>query len=230
MYIENLEGFDGEGDLFSKFGVEIRDQATFVVSRRRWDQTIKRYDNEISAVRPLEGDVLYIPFSQKLFEITHVEHEQPFYQLTNLPTYKLRCELFEFSSEEFDTNVTEIDAIEGDNKFEEFFVGINDSGNADYVIGNNIIQTLSNGTTLTAEIVSYNDSDNTIGIAHLRASDNQFHEFSKNLTITSTTSTGTTLTRTVSNFFNTFETPTNRYYKSLTDFIDFTESNPFGDL
>ena len=230
MYIENLEGFDGEGDLFSKFGVEIRDQATFVVSRRRWDQTIKRYDNEISAVRPLEGDVLYIPFSQKLFEITHVEHEQPFYQLTNLPTYKLRCELFEFSREEFDTNVTEIDAIEGDNKFEEFFVGINDSGNADYVIGNNIIQTLSNGTTLTAEIVSYNDSDNTIGIAHLRASDNQFHEFSKKLTITSTTSTGTTLTRTVSNFFNTFETPTNRYYKSLTDFIDFTESNPFGDL
>jgi len=230
MYIENLEGFDGEGDLFSKFGVEIRDQATFVVSRRRWDQTIKRYDNEISAVRPLEGDVLYIPFSQKLFEITHVEHEQPFYQLSNLPTYKLRCELFEFSSEEFDTNVTEIDDVEGSNKFEEFFLGLSDSSDIDFVIGNNLTQTLSDGTILTAEIVSHNDSDNSIGIAHLRASDNKFHEFRSSLPIQSTSSTGSTLTRTVTGFFNTFETPTNRYYKSLTDFIDFTESNPFGDL
>ena len=229
MYIENIEGFDGEGDLFTKFGVEIRDQATFIVSRRRWDQTIKRYDNEISAIRPQEGDLLYIPFSQKLFEISHVEHEQPFYQLSNLPTYKLRCELFEFSSEEFDTNVTEIDAIEGDNKFEEFFISINDSGTPDYVIGNNIVQTLSSGVVVTAEIVSYNDSDDIVGIAHLRSSDNKFHEFSKTLPVTSTSSTGTTITRTVSKFLNTFDTPTNRYYKSLTDFLDFTESNPFGD-
>jgi len=112
MYIENIEGFDGEGDLFTKFGVEIRDQATFVIARRRWDQTVKRYDNEISSIRPFEGDLLYIPFSKKMFEITHVEHEQPFYQLQNLPTYKLRCELFEYSSEEFETNVTEIDELQ----------------------------------------------------------------------------------------------------------------------
>ena len=233
MYIENLEGFDGEGDLFSKFGVEIRDQATFIVSRRRWDQTIKRYDNEISAVRPLEGDVLYIPFSQKLFEITHVEHEQPFYQLTNLPTYKLRCELFEFSSEEFETNVTEIDAIEGNLKFEEFTIGTLDSSDNDFVIGSNITQTLGDGTIITAEITSIGDdvrmSRNTIGIAHMRASDNKFHEFVPSLPINFTSSTGTTQTRTVTNFHNTFETPTNRYYKSLTDFLDFTESNPFGD-
>ena len=229
MYIENIEGFDGEGDLFTKFGVEIRDQATFIVSRRRWDQTIKRYDNEITAVRPFEGDLLYIPFSQKLFEISHVEHEQPFYQLSNLPTYKLRCELFEFSSEEFDTNVTEIDDIEGDRKFEEFFLDTSDSSDVDFVIGNNVTQTLSDGTIITAEIVSYNDSDNSIGIAHMRASDNKFHEFSTAFPIKSTSSTGSTLTRTLTNFSNTFETPTNRYYQSLTDFLDFTESNPFGD-
>ena len=114
MWIENVDGFDGEGDLFSKFGVEIRDQATFVVSRRRWNQTIHRHDNEITIARPAEGDLLYIPFSSKLFQITHVEHEQPFYQLQNLPTYKLRCELFEYNDEDFDTNVDVIDDIQTD--------------------------------------------------------------------------------------------------------------------
>lgn len=114
MWIENVDGFDGEGDLFTKFGVEIRDQATFVVSRRRWNQTILRHDNEITVKRPAEGDLLYIPFSQKLFQITHVEHEQPFYQLQNLPTFKLRCELFEYNDEDLDTNVATIDDIEKD--------------------------------------------------------------------------------------------------------------------
>jgi len=94
--------------------VEIRDQATFVVSRRRWNQTIHRHDNEITIARPAEGDLLYIPFSSKLFQITHVEHEQPFYQLQNLPTYKLRCELFEYNDEDFDTNVDVIDDIQDD--------------------------------------------------------------------------------------------------------------------
>jgi len=114
MWIENVDGFDGEGDLFSKFGVEIRDQATFVVSRRRWNQTIQRYDNEITVARPAEGDLLYIPFSSKLFQITHVEHEQPFYQLQNLPTYKLRCELFEFNEELLDTGIDAIDDIQNE--------------------------------------------------------------------------------------------------------------------
>ena len=59
MYIENTEGFEGEGDLFTRFGVEIRDEATFVVSRRRWADTVARYDNEITVERPKEGDVIY---------------------------------------------------------------------------------------------------------------------------------------------------------------------------
>ena len=68
MYVENVEGFDGEGDLFTKFGIEIRDQATFVVSRRRWEQTVRRYDNEITTQRPAEGDLLYLPLSKSLFQ------------------------------------------------------------------------------------------------------------------------------------------------------------------
>jgi hypothetical protein len=114
MYVENMDGFDGEGDLFTKFGVEIRDQATLIVSRRRWSQTIQRHDNEITIARPAEGDLIYIPFSKKLFQISHVEHESPFYQLQNLPTFKLRCELFEYGEEDFDTNIETIDSIQED--------------------------------------------------------------------------------------------------------------------
>jgi hypothetical protein len=112
MYIENTDGWDGENDIFTKFGIEIRDAATFVVSRRRWTQTVARYDNDITIARPAEGDLLYIPFSKKLFQIMFVENEQPFYQLKNLPTYKLRCELFEYNDEDFDTGVVSIDDIE----------------------------------------------------------------------------------------------------------------------
>ena len=85
MYLENIEGVDGEGDLFTRFGVEIRDEATFVVSRRRWTQTVARMDNNVTSVRPLEGDLIYLPLTNKLFQINFVEHEHPFYQLSNLP-------------------------------------------------------------------------------------------------------------------------------------------------
>jgi len=119
MYIENVEGFDGEGDLFTKFGVEIRDQATFIVARKRWNDAVKRYDNEIPStqVRPNEGDIIYLPLSNSMFQIMHVEHEQPFYQLKNLPTYKLRCELFEYTGEELDTGIDVIDNIEHDDSY-----------------------------------------------------------------------------------------------------------------
>ena len=97
MYIENTEGFEGEGDLFTKFGVEIRDEATFIVSRRRWNTTVGKIDNQIEGERPREGDLIFLPLSKSMFEVMHVEHEQPFYQLANLPTFKMRCQLFEYS-------------------------------------------------------------------------------------------------------------------------------------
>lgn len=111
MYIENVEGFDGEGDLFTKFGVEIRDQATFVVARRRWKHLIGNYLDE-NNFRPREGDIIYLPLSNSMFEIMKVETETPFYQLSNLPTFRLRCELFQYSDEDFDTEIDAIDQIE----------------------------------------------------------------------------------------------------------------------
>ena len=114
MYVENVEGFDGEGDLFTKFGVEIRDQATFVVARRRWTSTVGRVDNNINSIRPREGDLIYLPLSNSMFQIMAVEHEQPFYQISNLPVYKLRAELFEYNDEDFETEIDAIDDIERD--------------------------------------------------------------------------------------------------------------------
>ena len=114
MYIENAEGFDGEGDLFTRFGVEIRDEATFIVARRRWKNTVSRAANAIQGDRPTEGDLIYLPLSKSLFQINHVEHEQPFYAIENLPTFKLRCQLFEYTGEDLDTGVETIDNIEKD--------------------------------------------------------------------------------------------------------------------
>jgi len=112
MYIENAEGFDGEGDLFTRFGVEIRDEATFVVSRTRFSAQVRRPDNDIATDRPTEGDLIYLPLTNKMFEIQHVEHEQPFYQIENLPVYKMRATLFEYSGEDFDTGIEDIQDIE----------------------------------------------------------------------------------------------------------------------
>ena len=81
MYIENPEGFEGEGDLMSKFGVEIRDQATFVISVRSWERFVSTDQNLATSLRPNEGDLIYLPLSGSLFEIKFVEHEQQFYQV-----------------------------------------------------------------------------------------------------------------------------------------------------
>lgn len=111
MYPENTDSFEGEGDLFAKFGVEIRDQATFVVSKRRWNKLTNEATNGIDQVRPNEGDLIYLPMSKSFFEIKFVEHESPFYQLKNLPLYRLQCELFEYRGENFETSIEEIDDV-----------------------------------------------------------------------------------------------------------------------
>jgi len=151
MYIKNVEGFEGEGDLLSRFGLEIRDQITFTVARKRFDQAITspklitevgyniifeegssktpsrqflnqpqdthafmlEGDDYINTLnRPMEGDLIYFPLVQKIFEIKFVEHEQIFYQTGRLQTYDIRCELFEYSSERFNTGNTGIDFVE----------------------------------------------------------------------------------------------------------------------
>ncbi|CAI8165487.1 MAG: Uncharacterised protein [Methanobacteriota archaeon] len=105
MYVKNVEGFEGQGDFLSKFGLDIRDQITFTVSIRRFDQLDSGYE------RPREGDLIYFPMNKKLFEIQFVEHESMFYPTGTLPVYDLRCELFAYNQQEINTGIEEIDQI-----------------------------------------------------------------------------------------------------------------------
>jgi len=121
MYMENVEGFEGEGDLFSRFGLETRDQATFILARRRWDELVDTSGGEFinDGTRPVEGDLLFFPKTRSLFEIKYVEFQNPFYQVGKLYTFRLTCELFEYSSEEIETGLLEIDQIQDDNSLDQ---------------------------------------------------------------------------------------------------------------
>jgi hypothetical protein len=130
MYIESVDGFEGEGNILAKFGMQIKDTATFILSKRRFEETI------IGASRPMEGDLIYVPMSNSIFEINFVEHENPFYQLGRLHTYKLTVELFTYSHEEFDTGTSCIDSITDIYSGEE---GILNSDNIDIENESNVV-------------------------------------------------------------------------------------------
>mgnify|MGYP003147536044 FL=1 len=111
MYINTVEGFGGEGDFLSKFGVEQRDTMTMSVARRTFEQDVGREDLA-NIERPREGDVIFFPLNKKLYTVNFVEHEPVFYQMGSLQFYELRLEMFEYSGERFDTGIQEIDKLE----------------------------------------------------------------------------------------------------------------------
>ncbi len=114
MYLENIDGFAGEGTIMSKFGLETRESATFVVARMRWEDLIGKGRNNSLVLpnRPAEGDLVYLPLTNSFFEIKKVDALNPFFQLGKLYVYKLECELYQYSSEDFDTGIEKIDSIE----------------------------------------------------------------------------------------------------------------------
>lgn len=112
MYLENTQGYDGDASLLTKFGVEIRQSCSFTVSRRRWEEVIGSTGKSLLSHRPTEGDILYFPLTQSMFEITKVVHDNPFYQMGKLFTYRLDCELYQNTSERFSTGISEIDSLE----------------------------------------------------------------------------------------------------------------------
>ena len=108
MYIKNFSGYEGEGDMLSKFGITMADQITFCISRTRFAEDIgSQYD----LIRPLEGDLIYLGMTSALFEIKFVEHESVFYQTGSLQFYELKCERFNYNSETMDTGIADIDSI-----------------------------------------------------------------------------------------------------------------------
>jgi len=108
LYVRSYDGFSGEGSFMSKFGLEIRDQITFTISKRIFENEI---GERFELARPREGDLIYYPLNKKLFEIKYVENKPVHYPLGILPTYDLFCELYEYSNERFNTGIPEIDDI-----------------------------------------------------------------------------------------------------------------------
>ena len=111
-YMETTEGFAGEQEIINKFGLEIREDTTFMVSKRRFNQAVDEKATLVKEGRPNEGDIIYMPLMNSFFEILFVEDQEPFFQLGNLPVYKLRVTRFEYSSERLDTGVSDIDSAE----------------------------------------------------------------------------------------------------------------------
>ncbi len=114
MYFETSEGFAGQKELINKFGLEIREDTTFVIAKRSWQSQVDNPMTQIVEGRPNEGDIIYFPLMNSFFEIQFVEDQEPFFQLGNLPVYKLRVTRWEYSSEELNTGIAEIDAKETD--------------------------------------------------------------------------------------------------------------------
>lgn len=182
MYIKSVDGFSGDGDFLSKFGLEIRDELVLTVSQRRFGEEIIDADSTEEAGRPVEGDLVYFPLNNKIFEVKFVEHEAVFYQMGSLQTYDLTLELWEYSHEQLNTGIDVIDAVEtsysGDSGFYQLL--------------------LENGSALKME-------------------------------------DGSTMINDGYRIENTDATANNEYYQTQTtdtslNFIDWSESNPFGDF
>ena len=175
MYLEGVEGFEGEGDLYSKFGVEVRDQATFVLSRRSWERFVSLDTNLATGLRPNEGDLIYFPLSKSLFEIKFVEHENPFYQLGKLYVFKMQCELFEYSGEKFDTSVADLD--EGIELAQGQAVELtlqNLTAARDFVVGETISQMVAPNVVVSGVVSAWSESSNKLTVSSITSTNADF--------------------------------------------------------
>jgi len=172
MYLENIEGFEGEGDLYSKFGVEIRDTATFVISRRSWERFVSLDVNLATGLRPNEGDLIYFPLSKSLFEIKFVEHENPFYQMNKLFVFKMTCDLFEYSGEKFDTEVPALDTDLELAQAQSIEFTLNDNSDMRaFVQGETISQLLTSSIIATGVVSSWSEGTNKLTISSIKTTD-----------------------------------------------------------
>ena len=224
MYIKSVDGFEGEGDLVSKFGLEIRDQIVFSVARRA-------FEGLDIGVRPKEGDLIFFPLTEKLFQVMFVEHETPFYQTGALPTFDLTCELFTYSDEKIDTGVEEVDVIEQKQSLVRTFEL--SSISVTFTEG----ETVTGGTSSkTAEVARWDSSTSYLYLINLTGN------FSVGEIITGADSlaTGTfAATQSTAETAETLQTiddstsdqvSANKQFEIDADSVfDFTEGNPFGE-
>ena len=227
MYLENVTGMEGEGDFMSKFGLEIRDEVTLLVSRRRFGFTVNQ-------LRPLEGDLIYIPLFENFFEITFVEHENNqamFYTLGrgrggNVYVYALKLKQFVFSNEVIETGISEIDSQIFDS-YPRNRISLNAGGTGAFVSNEIIYQgsSLANSTA-QAIVYAYNTGisvDIIRVIGTFNSGNVRGNTSNANWVINTFSDTAT--------MDNAFEdiVDNNRIETESDSILDFTEHNPFGE-
>ena len=217
MYIESVDGFQGDGDFMSKFGLEIRDSCSLIVSK-------KRFKDQVGSDRPKEGDLIFLPLTNGLFEIKFVEHENPFYQVGKLFTYKLSCELFQFSQEDIDTDYSAIDNVEDDRQ--EFALDlVFSSSTGTFKVGETVT-----ATDFSAVVAKWTATSRTLRVSDVTGT------LSGGATVTGGTSsaTGTFASQSTSDTIVPTST-TDPYDKSDEmqiegdSIFDFTDTDPFSE-
>ena len=221
-YVEDASGFRGDGDMFSKFGVRISDQVTFIVSRTRFTEAVDDNAQLIVEGRPNEGDLIHFPMANKTFEIQFVEHEVPFYQLGKVHVWGLRCELFEYSDEDIDTGVAAVDQIEVDFSV-AVTVNFATGGSGDFTVG----EVVAGGTSnVTAEVKSWDSTTRQLQVY------NRSGIYTIPETVTGQTSGAAWTTASYNTPNNTSsEFDQNSAFETNADgILDFSEGNPFGEF
>jgi hypothetical protein len=220
MYLKTTEGFGGEGDLVSKFGLDVRDEVIFTVHK-------DRFELATDMSKPLEGDLLFLPMSKGLFEIKFVEHEQPFYQAGKNYSFDITCELFQYAEEQLDTGITSIDDIEREESAAIDLI-MTAGGTGTYTLDEAVYQ----GGSLAAAtgkgiVVSWNATTRT-----LRVNDTS-GTFAASTNVTGDSSGAVWSQASAADYQELPTTPfaDNKEFETDGDTIlDFSESNPFGEV
>ena len=225
MYIKTVDGFEGSGDFIAKWGLQIKDQITFTVAKRRWQELGLTTDGR--AKIPHEGDLIYFPITKALFQILFIEDESIFYQTGQLQSYDMLCEMFTYSDQTFDTGIDELDAIERSHSYSIDFTMNTGSGN--YTVGETVYQGASlAAATVKGEVGSWNSTTKILNLLNMTGN------FSGTVNIIGDSSSAS---YSISSFnaqqsaANTAATSSNVEIEAEADaIIDFTEGNPFGSL
>ena len=223
MFIANMDGFSGENELFTKFGLEIREGSNFIVSKRTFD----KYVPASLTVRPREGDLLFVPVMNRIFEIKFVEEELLFFGkgLRTPYIYELRCELFRYNNEKITTGVGTIDDIDVN---ASYTVTAGVGGIGDYNIGEIVYQGANlSVATFEAKVGDWNPSTRKISMVDIKGT---LANGSNLAGTTSNTSSVVTSTDTMSDavFYDFYNNK--QIQIEAEEIIDFTEKNPFGSV
>jgi hypothetical protein len=240
MYFENVDSYGGQGAFIQKFGLMIEQSATLVVARRRWDQFVGRYGVTTVPERPNEGDLIFFPLTNALFEIKFVQHQDPFYQLGKLYVYKLQVELFQYSSERIDTGIAEVDAFESlksfttnttRSKYGAVTAVQVTSGGTGYTSAPTVtfVSGSGFGATATAVMGTGTDTDKVIRVNITDGG--QGYQVPPAIEFSGGNGTGASATSSIQVDIDKVESfGDNNKFKEEAESVLFNENNPFGDL